>query len=117
MLTVLYTNDLEPITVLDVPQGAWDRLLRGQRLRIPVMGPISICKIGPVEPTKSSFRCVELWTERFRRNGADHNFLFTNDDESALLLRSEFLAGQRRELQSREDKAFLDGFIGALARL
>ena len=43
--------------------------------------------------------------------------LFTDDEEAALLLKSELLPGQHKDVQSRERSAFAQGFMDALNML
>ena len=107
---VLYTDDLEPITVLELSPYLRERLQDLDRIRLLVSSP-------PQTRAEHSYRRelreVVIWPEKFVRNGLVHLFLFTRDDEVALLLRSAFLPGQRRQLGDERAKAFAQGFLKA----
>ena len=55
-----------------------------------------------------------ITVEKFVRRGQTHWMLFTNDEESAMLLKSAFLPGQQKEVQMREQQAFAKGFWSAI---
>lgn len=113
---VLYADDLEPITVLELPAFVRDHLERHGVVRLPVMEPIGYVG-APSLPCNDSMRVVEVWAERFVRKGQSHLMLFTRNDESALLLRAAFLPGQRREMNDQRAQAFAKGFMDALMRM
>lgn len=110
MNAVLYTKDLEPITVVDIPISLWEMLAAGSRIRLPVRLPLTLEHLR----SPPMMRTVEIFGELFCRRGARSLMLFTNDEESALLLRASFLPGQNREVQSRERQAFVAGIVRAL---
>jgi hypothetical protein len=113
MQAVLYTHALEPITVVDIPIWLWDRLLAGEVIRLAVQEPPKLVpSFESVVNTK--LRIVNIFGERIRRREHEALMLFTSDEESALILKADFLPGQRGELQSRERRAFAKGFIKAL---
>ena len=117
MQAVLYTNDFEPITVLDIPKWMWDRLMRGETIHIPVMRPFVFRSGGYVPPIDCDDSiAVHITGELLHRKGKRSLMLFTENDEHALLLRSDFLPGQRGELQIRERGAFARGFLDALMK-
>ncbi|HJV52810.1 MAG TPA: hypothetical protein VJ652_15185 [Noviherbaspirillum sp.] len=116
MRTVLYTDDMEPITVLELTGFAENYLDFHGEVTLPVIPPPSTMA-REMTPTELSFKTVRIRAERFIRNGERHMLLFTADEESALLLEAAFLPGQRRALQDSERRAFARGFLDALARL
>lgn len=118
MNAVLYTNDLEPITVVRVSQFLWDRLARGETVHIPIIESPSLVHYNapPDFCTPLRTRTVRIYGELLHRKGSKHLMLFTHDDENALALRAEFLPGQNAEVQRREKRAFAVGFIDALMR-
>ena len=95
--SVLYTHELEPITIIDIPEWAWPRLKRGETLRLTL--PIKF-SFHPVDDGAVS-NTVDITGEMIRRNGVDAMMLFTRDEEGALALKASFLAGQQRELRER----------------
>jgi len=72
MRTVLYDDEtMEPITVLELPSWAYDRLRDGNRLRFPVflrvLGYVGSPDIRDV-PEMSETPMVTVWFEQFMRN-------------------------------------------------
>lgn len=118
MRVVLYTNDLEPITVLELSEFAKRHLEVHRRVRLPVYESLSRM-VAPLDggPSKPCPKYVDIWSEIFVRCGDRHMFLFTHDDEAALLLRAAFLPGQQRALNDHRAQAFADGFLHALREL
>ena len=114
MHAVLYTHQLEPITVVDIPMFLWDRLAKGETIVLAVMEPLKLTSHtgGPIDATPC--RRVAIFSERIRRREHETLMLFTTDEENALLLRAEFLPGQRGEVRNRERGAFAAGFLRAL---
>ena len=116
MRAVLYTHDMEPITVLELKRWAWEFLERTGIVRLHVAEPpLTTPWSGP--PANGLFRIVTIKAERLRRGNQEHLMLFTSDEESALLLESAFLPGQHRWVQERERVAFAQGFLHALDML
>ena len=114
MHAVLYTRQLEPITVVDIPMWLWDRLRRGEVIRLAVQEPPSLVPLSGPPPAEIWTRTVSIFGEKFRRREHEALMLFTADEESALLLQAEFLPGQRGEVRNRERGAFASGFLKAL---
>lgn len=114
MNVVVYTEDMEPITVVDIPQWAWDRLARGERINLTVREPISLYWNKPLDSIPELPKMVSIWGEVFIRRGNRTLFVFTRDDENALALKSEFLPGQRSTLQERERQARAAGMLHGL---
>lgn len=119
MRVVLYADDIEPITVIDLPEFAERYLAERGMVRIAVQIPVALS--APMARQVPSFndglRTVTIFGERLIRHGREHMMLFTRDEESALLLKCAFLPGQQAGLQERERAAFARGFIDALVKL
>jgi hypothetical protein len=100
MNVVLYTNDFEPITVLDLPVWLLDRLEEQGSVRVAVRKPPrTVLQNEPVdfEPPE----VVTIYCERLRwKDGSVKPVLVTDDDTLALTLRPEWLPGQLNAVQS-----------------
>lgn len=116
---VLYSDeDMEPITVLDVPMWAIGRMRTGDRIRFVVPEPLAMYL--PTDDEAVEFRplkTVTIWAERFMRRGREHVMLFTWDDVDALKLDPTELPGQRAMAQDRYRRAFEAGFGAALLKM
>lgn len=117
MLAVLYTHQLEPITVVDIPMWAWERLSRGDCVRLHVPEPVRINPMSRWDSLTYQPRVVEIFGDKLRRGEHETLMLFTGDEESALLLKADFLPGQRGEAQRRERGAFAAGVLRAFQAL
>lgn len=117
MRAVLYSDsDMEAITVIDVPEWAMAILRTGRAFRFPA--PTLPCiELRTDPPRLDRFPMVEVWAERFVRRGVAHWMLFTRQDEVALLLRAEFLPGQRQEVAAQYRRGLVDGFLRAVSAL
>jgi len=119
MRAVLYTHDMEPITVLELQPWAVEYLTKRGIVSMAVTRPLSYTlpiRGLPHLPEECVWR-VDITAEYFARNGRRHLFLFTHQEEHALLLRSAFLPGQRSALRDRDKEAFGKGFMAALDML
>jgi hypothetical protein len=100
MNVVLYTTDLEPITILDLPLWLLEQLEKQGAVRIAVMKPPSI----DFDENISIFKMPEtvtVYCERLRwRDNTTKLVLITPDEELALSLKPEWLPGQRAQVQS-----------------
>lgn len=117
MRTVLYTQDLLPITVLDVPRKWLDVLHDRGRIELAVMPQVKLCS-DPDENIAmyDRIQTCSIWMERFVRGSHESLMLFTDDEEAALLLQSDFLPGQLRELRERQIEAYGRGVFDTLFR-
>lgn len=116
MNVVLYTDDMEPITVIDLPVWAENFMAKHGSVELVVTPIFNMTPMLPGEAIRPEpFRRVRIIAERFHRKGRHHMLLVTGDEESALLLKSAYLPGQYRDLQERERKALVTGFMRALA--
>jgi hypothetical protein len=99
MNIVLYTTDLEPITILDLPLWLLEQLEKQGAIRIAVlMPPKWTDEKTPV--LDCSMPTVTIYCEKLRwRDNAVKRILVTPDEELALGLRPEWLPGQRASIQ------------------
>lgn len=117
MRTVLYTEDMEPITVMELQPWAMEYLQKNGRVYFAVHRPMSVQALTAADfdrvPDCTVWQ-VCIRAEVFIRRGVEHMFLFTSDEEQALLLKSAFLPGQWGEVRERERQAWGKGFMDAL---
>jgi hypothetical protein len=98
MNVVIYTGDFEPITVLDLPVWLLDILERVGVARVAVAEPP---RVTSAEDPISIYqpKIVNIYCERLRwKDGTTKPILITPDEELALLLRPEWLPGQRQAI-------------------
>jgi hypothetical protein len=119
MRRVIYTHDMEPITVVELHGWAEEFLVRQGRVCLAVVKPLAKVHwdMPPDMKIAMDLMQVTLTAERLYYRGQEHLMLFTSDEESALLLKAAFLPGQQSSLQERERAAFAKGFLEALHRL
>lgn len=113
MKKVIYSDvDMEPITVIDVPEWLMVRVRRGEQIRLPVYRQIPETPImGKLTEVESW--SVVIWGERIIRKEQAHWLLFAASDELALILRNTYLPGQMRDVAIREKTAFIKGLMAA----
>ncbi len=104
MNVVIYTLDLEPITVVDLPMWMLDHIERSGAVKVAVKRPITAdfverVAVGTVEGPE----CVTIQQARLRwPDGSIKSILVTKDEELALTLKPEWLPGQRLQVQNME---------------
>lgn len=120
MRAVLYTHDMEPITVIELQPWAWQYLREQRSVRLAVHRPMA-AHYNPdadnVPKLDMSMWIVHITAEVLVRGKHSSLMLFTHDEEAALLLKSELLPGQHRDVQDREKAAMAKGFMSALNML
>ena len=120
MNVVLYTQDFEPITVLDLPTWLLEQLERQGAVRVAVLRPVQFgdtksVPIGSVEGPQ----VVTIYCERLRwKDGTVKPVLVTTDEELALTLKPEWLPGQRQRVQSYEKaiRTLTEGLVRAMRK-
>ena len=102
MNIVLYTQDFEPITVVDLPMWLLDAVEREGSVKVAVKRPItpdfiSKVAVGSVEGPET----VTIEAKRLRWSDGDTKLIYvTKDDVLALTLRPEWLPGQVLQVQN-----------------
>lgn len=118
MRTVLYTEDFEPITVIDLSGFALSHLQKHRFVTLPVPMKADVIVRDSFEPPPMfNFLVVHIRAETFHTWKGEKLILFTNNEEAALLLQPAFLAGQISALQQERREAFSKGFIHAIQML
>ena len=105
MNVVLYTNDFEPITVLDLPMWLLEQMEKVGYVRVAVQEPLtSMLEKSPEALSEICMpKIVTIRCEKLRwRDGSTKPILVTPDEELALMLKPEWLPGQRQAVQSMQ---------------
>lgn len=115
---VLYTDDMEPITVIYLTASMVAYLEERGRVLIPVYRPITQT-ISPMDLGAMTWEppmTIDLRIEEMRqeRTGNRYWFLVTQCDEAALLLLSELLPAQQHGVKEYRRQEFERGFLHAL---
>lgn len=103
MNTVIYTHDFEPITIIDVPVWLLDEIERQGTCRVTVAGLVGNTQAGKLTPEESQqvpldkIITLELCKVRWR-DGTLKPILLADNEELVLILKPEWLAGQRQEI-------------------
>lgn len=121
MNVVLYTNDFEPITVLDLPLWLLEQLERQGAVRVAVMRPVQFGAVDASVPVGSveGPQVVTICCERLRwKDGTVKPVLVTDDEELALTLKPEWLPGQRQRVQSYQAaiRTLTEGLVRAMRK-
>lgn len=115
---VLYTNDLEPITILELSPHLRDHLMTYGNVTLPIQEPVRLLPHDGLEPiVGAGFRTVRIVAERLRFRNRASLLLFTADEESALLIKPAFLPGQQNELTRIRHQSFAEGFGAAFLEM
>lgn len=119
MNVVLYTNDFEPITVIDLPVWLLEQLERQGAVRVAVLRPMQFTHgsvpVGSVEGPE----VVTIYCEKLRwKDGTVKPILVTDDDTLALTLRPEWLPGQLQRVQSYQQaiRELTDSLVRAMRK-
>lgn len=103
MNVVIYTQDMEPITIIDLPLAAIQFGLKRQFLMLPVPIPFQMIQDGGARIDDLVIRTVALEFNELRMpNGQTSWIVVTQDEEVALMLRPAWLPGQRGAINDYE---------------
>ena len=105
MNIVLHTEDFEPITIIDLPMWLLDQVEREGTVRVAVMRPVTIDFIQKVAVgTVSGPESVTIKARKLRwENGEIKTIYTTKDEELALILKPDWLPGQRTQIQAYQN--------------
>lgn len=126
MRCVIYDPiDMEPLTIFDVPADYLRAVERGEFpgvLRFPIPAPMKVSWRFPTdEEVLDSIHTLppvaEIRFEQLSYRGVTCWTGFALNPEMALLLKSEFLPGQQKEVWAERRKGFSEGFSEAFKRL
>jgi hypothetical protein len=113
---VLYSDDMEPVTILELELWAVEFLKEYGRVTFAVTAPLraNFDPTAPIQLEDCRIWQVTIHAETFVRKGTEHLRLVTHNDEQALLLRSALLPGQRHWMRDSERVGWEKGFTDAL---
>ena len=123
MRAVIYDQEgYEPLTVVEVPESFMREIESGRRdrrLRFPIPStlPTYLDLMRDAEPTPVRDMSCEIFFDPIYNDRQPKPFMWlctTRDPDTALLLRSTFLPGQNREVQSLMQAAFTRGLMAAM---
>ena len=112
MQVVLYTSDMQPITVLDLHLSAIEFIRRNGLMRFAVPSPPLVIPFTGNIPVFDSLRTVTIFMDiLYNSRGMPYEILYSHDEESALIMKSAFLPGQLHAMQDREKRAYCKGIL------
>lgn len=102
MNIVLHTEDFEPITVIDLPMWLLDQVEREGVVKVAVMRPVTVDFIEKVAVgTVDTANTVTIKARKFRwLDNSIKTIYTTTDEELALILKPEWLVGQRAQINN-----------------
>lgn len=96
MNVVLYTRDMEPITIIDLPMWALDHGERLGGVNVAVMDATQLEPVNPTDPVPpANFAIVRMAFHRLRFYDKQSWIITVDNDELALKLKPSWLPGQR----------------------
>lgn len=102
MRVVLYTQDFEPITVLDLPMWLLDQMEKngGARVAVPPSPQEMMRAMTSDEPpTMPQLDIVDIYCDKLRwKDDSVKTILTTPNEELALALRPDWLPGQQQAI-------------------
>lgn len=121
MNVVIYTEDFEPITVIDLPLWLLEQLEKQGAVKVAVLKPVNIEPVDNKIPVGSveGYNVVTIYCEKLRwKDGTVKPVLVTYDEELALSLRPEWLPGQRQRIQSYQQaiRTLTEGLVRAMRK-
>lgn len=99
MRVVLYTKDLEPITIIEMPLWLLEQVERVGMVKVAVREPLQ--KLLALEPQDlKPPETLDIYCEKLRwRDGTLKPILVVDNDELALALNPEWLPGQLQAIK------------------
>ena len=95
MRVVLYTKDMEPITIIEMPLWLLEQLERVGMVKVAVREPPH--KLLSTDHNLQDLETLDIYCEKLRwRDGTLKPILVVNNDELALALKPEWLPGQQQ---------------------
>ena len=96
MRVVLYTRDMEPITIIDMPTWLLEQVEKVGMVRVAVRDPVQGMRNG--EPFQEP-DTLDIYCEKLRwRDGTLKSILVVSNDELALAVNPQWLPGQQQAI-------------------
>jgi len=119
MQAVLYTDTMEPITVIDLPMSV--HRMKFDTFFVPVYDPMPLNAMwnGTVHPEQCQARTVTIYIEKLHRKGVMYPMFFVHEEEllKAFALDSVPLVGQNRAFENHFKKGVLHGIMQCIDKL
>lgn len=118
MQVVLYTQDMEPITILELPVWLLEQLERFGAVKVAVQPTVNLTAANS-NLTYEHPKTVTIYCEKLRwKDGTTKTILVTPNDELALTLKPAWLPGQIGTIQGyqRNLRYLTDQLIKAMRK-
>jgi hypothetical protein len=109
---VIYTSDMEPITVIDMKPWYWEFLYRHTMINLAIVDSTRLS--NDADFIYQQPRYISVYADILYRSNEMFMLLRVEDEVTALLLEPGILPGQRRMFNEEKKKAFARGVIEAL---
>lgn len=113
---VIYTSDMEPITVIDMKPWYWEFLYEHTMINLQIKHSPNPKWENDEDSICQQVNYVTVYADVIRKNNRVCMLLRASDEVTALLLDSSILPGQRRVFNEEKKKAFANGFLEAIKR-
>lgn len=115
---IIYSQEMEPITAIDMSTEMYNYFETYDIVRFPVMKPINPTSLnceGPF-PKYEQHLIAEIRAVRILDNSSKSviTLLFTNNEETALLMKTTILPGQVSHINYLKSQAFAKGMLEAI---
>lgn len=115
---VIYSVDHEPISYIRMLPEFYDYFSKYEIVKFPVRKPMTfkeLTSINPIADTGPLY--AEIRAMRLRIKDTIRLMLYTNNEETALLLANDFLPGQTKEINLIKGAAIMEGIALAIRKL
>jgi len=112
MNVVLYTREMEPITIIDLPLAVLEFGQKEGFVRVEAFDPPQLVPMHESAPIEMTFNVVTLRFDRLRFYNRESWFVTVDDDVIALKLKPSWLPGQQAEVN--QQRAIIRSLSNAL---
>lgn len=105
MNVVVYTKDFEPITVIDLPLWLLDSMEKQGGARLAIQEPLSMDTFKETAPIVHTPKVCTLYAKKMQWfDGSTKTIVITPDEELAMVLKPDWLPGQRGTVNQYKDR-------------